>query len=61
LSENLRLTKKQILFLLEWLEETDYNKAAERFAKMMVEGGIDPSDMDLVIDKIMVVVERKKK
>jgi hypothetical protein len=53
LSENVRLTQKQIRFLLEWLEEEIPEKAAEKFMELMVLERVDPSEISFVLDKII--------
>jgi len=53
MSEKIRLTKKQILFLTEWLETEDPNKAADRFIELMMLEHVDPQNISVVIDKIM--------
>jgi len=58
---DVRLTKKQVLFLIEWLEIEDPQKAADRFIEILSEQKADPIDIALYIDRIIKVVEKKKK
>jgi hypothetical protein len=58
LSENIRLTKKQIHFITQMLEIEDPNKAADRFLELMALEGVAGSHIAMVID---LVVERMVK
>lgn len=53
MSEKVRLTRKQVAFLKEMLEEEDAEKAATRFMELMVDVRAEPSDIAYYIDKIM--------
>ena len=59
MSEKIRLTKKQVLFLQEWVEEKDPEKAAEIFMGWMLDERVDPQDIAIMIDKIMKRIEKK--
>lgn len=61
LSENVRLTKKQILFLQEWTEENDPDKASEIFLGWMISERVDPVDIGFLIDKIIQRIQKGKK
>lgn len=56
MSENIRLTKKQVTFLTQWLDE-DPERAAERFMELLLEQNIPSSKICEYIDKI---IERNK-
>jgi hypothetical protein len=42
------------------MDEKDADKAAEAFMVLMVDEGVSPMDMDLMIDKIIQRIEKKK-
>lgn len=48
-----RLTSKQIKYIMEMLEIDDAKQAMQEFATMMMEENLHPNNMPLVIDKIM--------
>jgi hypothetical protein len=59
LSDKISLTKTQLVFLMEMLEETNQEKAVEKFATIMIEERVDPIDISEVIDKIMAKMVKK--
>lgn len=58
MSDRIRLTKKQIDFVMEHTMELDPEKAVERFADLMIMERVDPTDMVILIDKL---IQRMKK
>lgn len=57
MSENIRLTRKQVQFLLEWTELEDPEKAAEKFLELMVLERAPTSEISEYLDKI--IAEKK--
>lgn len=56
MAENIRLNKKQVAFLMYWVDE-DPEKAAEKFMELMLEQKVPTSQICEYIDKI---IERNK-
>jgi len=59
LSDRIKLTRKQVNFLLEHLDEKDPEEAATRFMELMILEKVDPVDIAFVIDKIIKRIEKK--
>lgn len=52
------LTVEETIFLMEWLNIDDANKAVDRFAEIMIEEKLDPQDMKKYLQKIMKRLEQ---
>ncbi len=59
MSENVRLTQKQIKFLIQWLEIEDPEQAATKFMEILVDERVEPSEIGFVINKIIAKIEKK--
>lgn len=59
MSENIRLNKKQVSFLVQWVDE-DPEKAAERFMELMISERVPSSEICKYIDKIIEKIKDKK-
>lgn len=51
--QKIRLNKKQIAFVVYILEIEDVKQAVEKFAAIMMEERLHPSEMSNVIDRIL--------
>jgi len=60
LSDKIRLTKKQVLFITEMLDEPNAERAAERFMEILAEERVDPAEISVYIDKIVIRMVNKK-
>jgi hypothetical protein len=61
LGEKVRLTKKQVLFITEFLEIESPEKAAERVMEIMIEERMDPVEIGTVIDRAIKNIDKVKK
>ena len=60
MSDKIRLTKKQVLFITEMLDEPNAERAAERFMEILAEERVDPAEISVYIDKIVIRMVNKK-
>lgn len=53
--DRIRLSREEQVFLMKMIETDDPMMAVEKFAILMVEERVDPSDLEIYIKKIMKV------
>jgi hypothetical protein len=60
LSDKIKLTQKQVQFLVEMTEIPDPEEAVDRFASIMIEERINPIDIVLVVDRLIKALDKKR-
>ena len=60
MSDKIKLTQKQVQFLVEMTEIPDPEEAVDRFASIMIEERINPIDIVLVVDRLIKALDKKR-